>query len=181
MTRQNIGLFFLLISVIFTLSKDTNFKLNNSYEDIISYLTDNHKIISNKEEENLTYLEIPKIKFIKALNPHNQNVDLDLWVAKESIFPDSKNSNVIIAGHSGNGNNAYFHNLYKLSFHDLVKLYYKDKIYSYQIFKISTQAKTGTLDILKTNKNIITLITCTKNDDFSQTIYYGELKSVKNM
>ena len=177
MQKQNLSLFLFLISLILILSSDSNIKLNSNYEDTISYIKDNHEIVNL----NKIFLEIPKISFIRALDQNNSNVDKDLWVAKESVFPDFNPSNVIIAGHSGRGSNAYFQNLSKLVLNDIIRLYYKAKIYEYELFQIEEQPKTGTLDILNISKNLITLITCTKNDNYHQTIYYGVLKSVKNM
>ncbi len=135
---------------------------------------------SNTITKESTILEIPKISFKKEFNKNNTNVDIGLWVAKESVFPDTFPSSVIIAAHSGNGSNAYFKNLYKLNIKDQVNLYYHNKIYNYEIFEITTEPKTGTLYLKDSYQNLITLITCTKNDNSSQTIYYGTLKSVNN-
>ncbi len=133
-------------------------------------------VIIKSDIKTSNYLEIPKISFKKEIDLNNQNVDIGLWVSKESIFPDYNPSNVIIAGHSGNASNAYFKKLYLLNINDIIKLYYNNKLYEYQIFDIEKQKKTGTLDIKNMNDNIITLITCTKNNNSTQTIYYGQLK-----
>ena len=39
------------------------------------------------------------------------------------------------------------------------------------------QEKTGILYLQEENRDMITLITCTKNDSTTQTIYYGILKN----
>lgn len=132
------------------------------------------------EEEYFALLEIPDINLKKellAINDINNNVDKNLLVLKESIFPGDASSNVIIAGHSGNGKNAYFKDLYKVNMGAKIKLYYDNYIYTYEISDIELQDKTGTLYLNNNYQNMITLITCTKNDKYHQTIYYAKLKN----
>ena len=47
----------------------------------------------------------------------------------------------------------------------------------YEIIDIEYQNKTGILYLKEENEDMITLITCTKNDSTTQTIYYGILKN----
>lgn len=129
-------------------------------------------------------LEIEKINLKRELfeiGNINNNVDKNLFVVDSSVFPDALNSNVIIAGHSGSGKNAYFKNLYKLKQGDTLKLYYNNKLYIYEINDIEYQDKTGILYLKKENYNMLTLITCTLNDKKHQTIYYAKLKNVSKI
>ncbi len=166
--KTKILILLLIISLVILLNSNFTYQRYNLYIDELKSSID-------------AVLSIPKISFKQGINKDNKDVNIGLWLAKESIFPDSSPSNVIIAGHSGNASNAYFRNLYKLNIHDLIYFYYQKKVYLYEIFEITTEPKTGTLFIKETNNDIITLITCTKNDNFHQTIYYGLLKSVNNM
>ena len=130
-------------------------------------------------EEYLGVLDIPKINFYKGFYSKTSslnNVQFNLFVLKESDYPDVVNGNLIIAGHSGNYNNSYFNDLYKLSIDDTVTVHYQGKDYIYKITKIYNEKKTGTVRILKNrNKTSLTLITCTNGDNYHQTIYIAEL------
>lgn len=133
-----------------------------------------------QEEEYFAILEIPDINLKKELltiSDINNNVDKNLLVIKESTFPGGLRSNVIIAGHSGNGKNAYFRDLYKVKMGSDIKLYYNGYLYTYEICEIELQDKTGTLYLNRNYQDMITLITCTKNDKYHQTIYYAKLKN----
>lgn len=130
-------------------------------------------------EEYLGALDIPKINFYKGFYSKTSslnNVQFNLFVLKESDYPDVVNGNLIIAGHSGNYNNSYFNDLYKLSIDDTVTVHYQGKDYIYKITKIYNEKKTGTVRILRNrNKTSLTLITCTNGDNYHQTIYIAEL------
>ena len=130
-------------------------------------------------EEYLGVLDIPKINFYKGFyskTSNLNNVKFNLFVLKESDYPDVVNGNLIIAGHSGNYSNSYFNDLYKLSIDDTVTVHYQGKDYIYKITKIYNEKKTGTVRILRNrNKTSLTLITCTNGDNYHQTIYIAEL------
>lgn len=130
-------------------------------------------------EEYLGVLDIPKINFYKGFYSKTSslnNVQFNLFVLKESDYPDVVNGNLIIAGHSGNYSNSYFNDLYKLSIDDTGTVHYQGKDYIYKITKIYNEKKTGTVRILRNrNKTSLTLITCTNGDNYHQTIYIAEL------
>ena len=130
-------------------------------------------------EEYLGVLDIPKINFYKGFYSKTSslnNVQFNLFVLKETDYPDVVNGNLIIAGHSGNYSNSYFNDLYKLSIDDTVTVHYQGKDYIYKITKIYNEKKTGTVRILRNrNKTSLTLITCTNGDNYHQTIYIAEL------
>ena len=161
------------------LNKDTLEQIDNND-------TEEEKVIYKKEEKKEQYyeeyigvLEISKINFYKGFYNKNSglnNVDYNLYVLPESSYPDVVNGNLMIAGHSGNYNNSYFANLYKLNVGDTAKITYKGKKYTYKITDIYYEKKTGTVRILRDkNKTTLTLITCTKDDEAHQTIYIAEL------
>ena len=77
---------------------------------------------------------------------------------------------------TSSGYNAYFNDLYKLKIDDTATVLYKGYVYTYQIKKIYKQKKTGVIGIDRDfNKTTLTLVTCTNNDNKSQTIYIAEL------
>ena len=130
-------------------------------------------------EEYLGIIDIPKIELYKGFyskTSNLNNVKFNLYVLPSSNYPDVENGNLIIAGHSGNYNNSYFANLYKLEKEDTITIHYNNNKYIYQITNIYTEEKTGKVRIFRNkNKTILTLITCTKDDDYHQTIYIAEL------
>ena len=154
---------------------------NDEEEPIVEEPTEEVKEDNNNYiyEEYLGVLDIPKINFYKGFYSKTSslnNVQFNLFVLKESDYPDVVNGNLIIAGHSGNYNNSYFNDLYKLSIDDTVTVHYQGKDYIYKITKIYNEKKTGTVRILRNrNKTSLTLITCTNGDNYHQTIYIAEL------
>lgn len=136
-----------------------------------------------KYESYIGILEIPKINFNKGFYKKESslnNVKYNLKILPQSNYPDYDKGNVIIIGHSGNYNNSYFANLYKLELNDTAILKYNGKSYTYKIVNIYTDDKDGTVTIYRDEtKNTLTLITCTKDDKTSQTIYILELDNVK--
>ena len=136
-----------------------------------------------KYESYVGILEIPKINFNKGFYKKESslnNVKYNLKILPQSNYPDYDKGNVIIIGHSGNYNNSYFANLYKLELNDTAILKYNNKSYTYKIVNIYTDDKDGTVTIYRDEtKNTLTLITCTKDDKTSQTIYILELDNVK--
>ena len=94
-------------------------------------------------------------------------------------MPDVDKGNLIIAGHSGTGWKAFFNDLYQLVEGDQAIVTYQNKRYTYQITNIYKEKKTGTIAIKRDyNKTSLTLVTCTNNDDTTQTVYIAELVSV---
>lgn len=130
-------------------------------------------------EEYLGIIDISKINLYKGFynkDSNLNNVKFNLYVLPESNYPDTESGNLIIAGHSGNYNNSYFANLYKLVVGDNITIHYKDSEYIYKISKIYYEEKTGSVRIFRDkSKTTLTLITCTKDDDNHQTIYIAEL------
>ena len=130
-------------------------------------------------EEYLGIIDIPKIELYKGFyskTSNLNNVKFNLYVLPSSNYPDVENGNLIIAGHSGNYNTSYFANLYKLEKEDTITIHYNNNKYIYQITNIYTEEKSGKVRIFRNkNKTTLTLITCTKDDDYHQTIYIAEL------
>lgn len=134
-----------------------------------------------KEEESMYigYLSIPEINLKKGFTKKDSKyntISKNIQILSASDYPDKENGNVIFAAHSGNSSVSYFNKLYLLNKDSLVYITYNNVNYTYKITDIYTVQKNGTIEV-KSNKDKsnITLITCTKNDNTTQTIYIGEL------
>mgnify|MGYP001852119963 FL=1 len=134
-------------------------------------------------ESYIGYLKIPKIKFRRGfynITSKLNTVEANIEIIKGSDMPDVTNGNLIIAGHSGTGWKAFFKNLYKLEVGDEAIVTYAGINYKYKITNIYKQKNTGTVSIKRNyDKTTLTLITCTKDDSSTQTIYIAELDSVE--
>jgi len=143
--------------------------------------TNNTNNSSNPKYYYIGYLEIPKIKFKRGfvdINSKDNDVGKNITIISGSKYPNVEKGNFIIAGHSGTGVHSYFKNLYKLTINDEAYVYYKNVKYTYKIVKIYKQPKNGTIAIHRDySKTTLTLVTCTKDDKQTQTIYVAELKS----
>ena len=91
-------------------------------------------------------------------------------------MPYVDKGNLILMAHSGDAYISYFENLYKLSIGDMAYITHKGTNYSYRIVNIYNVEKNGKVTIYRNyDKTTLTLITCTKNNDSSQTVYIAEL------
>ena len=141
---------------------------------------ENQTNIDNSQvyEYYIATLEIPKIDFSRGFYDKSSSLNklyTNIKMLNESSYPDEDNGNVIIAGHSGNYFNSYFGNLWKLSIGNVAYINYKNIKYEYKIVNIYTEAKDGDVLIKRNpNKSVLTLITCTKDDETTQTIYILE-------
>ena len=141
------------------------------------------KVEDNNQYETFAgVLEIPKINFSKGFyrkGSELNNVKFNLKILDISSYPDEERGNVVIIGHSGNYSNSYFGNLYLLGLNDTASIQYQGKTYRYRIVNIYTDLKDGTVTIYRDEtKNCLTLITCTKDDETTQTIYILERYSI---
>lgn len=144
-------------------------------------LEPNNEKNSNQNVENyIAYLKIPKVElnrgFYNTTSTLN-NVNKNIYVHPASTFPnDVGGNNLILASHSGSSSISYFKKLYKLELEDDVYLEYSGKTYHYKIKNIYTVPKDGTVALrIKQDVSTISLITCTKGDSKTQTIYICEL------
>lgn len=171
-------------------------EIQNNYEDIDdstieeeNSVENNGEQIEENKEENYTYeeylgiIDIPKINLYKGFYNKNSslnNVKFNLYVLPESNYPDIDKGNLIIAGHSGNYNNSYFANLYKLVVGDTITIHYNSSKYIYKIDNIYNEKKIGTVRIFRDKEETtLTLITCTKDDKYHQTIYIASLIEIR--
>lgn len=127
----------------------------------------------------LGVLEIPKIGlkrgFYSTDSKYN-SIEYNVSVVPGSTMPNVINGNLMLMAHSGDAYISFFAYLYRLNIGDSAYVSYQGQKYRYQIVNIYTVPKTGKVAIYRNyNKTTLTLITCTKNDDTTQTIYIAEL------
>ena len=134
-------------------------------------------------DEYIGYLTIPKINLTKGFvdrRSSENDVEKNILVIDGSNYPDVERGNFILAGHSGTGWKAFFNELYQLQTNDEAYVTYKGKKYVYNLVNIYKQPKTGKVAIYRNyDVRTLTLITCTNNDQTTQTIYILELTSIE--
>ncbi len=125
------------------------------------------------------YLDIPKINLKRgfvSLNSKYNSISYNVMLIKGSSMPDVKNGNLILAAHRGNSSVSFFDKLYKLNLGDEANVTYNDKVYTYKLVNTYLEAKDGTIAIYcDENKTTLTLITCTRGDKKTQTVFIFEL------
>ena len=125
------------------------------------------------------YLDIPKINLKRgfvSLNSKYNSVSYNVMLIKGSSMPDVKNGNLILAAHRGNSPVSFFDKLYKLEIGDEANITYNNKVYKYKLVNTYLEEKDGSIAIYRDeNKNTLTLITCTKKDKKTQTVFIFEL------
>lgn len=143
----------------------------------------NQKIDEKKEktlvekinnEEYLGILTIPKIN-LKAgfyhINSSKNNVNNSVSILKESIMPNSNNSIIYLAAHSGTGYLAYFKNIDMLTDNDIMIITYNGSDYYYVVNNIYEMPKNGEIVIKRNvNEKYLVLTTCSKNDNMQLII-----------
>lgn len=165
--------------------------VDNSSTSIVSNVKPNEEIAeeSSSEQQSENYyvdyskylgvLEIPKIRLKRGfynLGSKYNNIQYNVSMVEGSTLPDVVNGNLILMAHSGNAYISYFANLYKLGIGDDAYVTYAGNSYHYQIVNIYEVEKNGTVTIHRNyDKTTLTLITCTKDNDYAQTIYICEL------
>lgn len=127
----------------------------------------------------LGVLEIPRIGLKRGfygLDSRFNNIQYNVTVVKGSTMPDVVNGNLILMAHSGNTYVGYFAYLYQLQIGNDAYVTYNGVRYHYKLVNIYNVPKVGKVRVVRSfNKTTLTLITCTKDDLSSQTVYILEL------
>ena len=127
----------------------------------------------------LGVLEIPKIGLKRGfynLGSRYNDIQYNVAMVEGSTLPDVVNGNLILMAHSGWAAISYFEYLYNLKIGDYAYVTYNGNRYSYKLVNIYDVLKNGTVKIVRNyDKTVLTLITCTRNNDKSQTVYILEL------
>ena len=125
------------------------------------------------QEDVFGRISIPKINLEKTLyniGSNKNNIEENITILKESIYPDQENSIMFIAAHSGTGEIAYFNNLDQLEIGDQIIMEYNNKKYIYQINNIQEQQKSGFISGKKEKKKQLVLTTCCPKKENCQLI-----------
>jgi len=126
----------------------------------------------------LGVLEIPKIGLKRGFygtDSRYNSIQYNVTLVNGSSLPDVENGNLILTAHSGDAYISYFAYLWRLGVGDVAYVTYNGQQYQYQIVNIYNVNKSGIVVIHRnTNATTLTLITCTKDNDQSQTIYIAE-------
>lgn len=160
------------------INDDEDTIIDNQEQPVIE--PDNKNNHNQNVENYIAYISIPKIELNRGIYNTTStlnNVNKNIYVHPASTFPNNvSGNNLILASHSGSSSISYFKKLYKLELEDDVYLEYNGKTYHYKIKNIYTVLKDGTVALrVKQNVSTISLITCTKGDSKTQTIYICEL------
>ncbi len=137
------------------------------------------------EEKEIDYtkylgvLEIPKIGLKRGfynIGSKYNNIQYNVTMVAGSTLPDVVNGNLILMAHSGDAYISYFAFLYRLNIGDSAFVTYNGNKYQYKIVNIYEVPKNGIVKIQRNySKTSLTMITCTKNNDSTQTVYIAEL------
>lgn len=146
-------------------------------------VTQNPTTNEDRRDNYIGYLEVPDVKIKRgfvAMDSKYNSVGYNVMLIKGSEMPDVKNGNLILAAHRGNSSVSYFDKLYKLKMGAEASVTYNNKKYTYKLKYTYTVPKVGKITISRNGDiNTLTLITCTRNDKKTQTVFIFELESVK--
>ena len=143
----------------------------------------------DKKEENNNYvidyskylgvLEIPRIGLKRGFyntDSRYNSIQYNVTMVDGSSLPDVNGGNLILIAHSGDAYISYFAYLWMMGVGDHAYVTYNGRKYDYQVVNIYNVEKKGMAVIYRdTSKTTLTLITCTKDSDSSQTVYILEL------
>ena len=139
------------------------------------YYEDNYTIDYSKY---YGIIEIPKIGLKRGFyNVGSQYNDIkyNVTMMSGSIPPTAGNGNLVLLAHSGDSYISYFAYLYKLGVGDECYITIGGLTYHYQIVKIYEINKSGLMVVNWHPEHMsLTLVTCTKDNDNTQTVYVAE-------
>ncbi len=140
-------------------------------ENTVSYVVDYSKYLG--------VLEIPKIGLKRGfynIDSRYNDIRYNVAMVRGSVLPDVDKGNLILMAHSGNAYYSYFAYLYQLNVGDMVFVTYAGQKYIYQVVNIYDVPKNGVVVIHRNiERTSLTMVTCTRGNDFSQTVYIAEL------
>lgn len=137
-------------------------------------------ITTNKQNNYIGILRVPDISLKRGfldIDSKYNSVSYNIMQVKGSTMPDHKNGNLILAAHRGNSSVSFFDKLYKLKTGSYAYIDYEGKTYTYVLTNSYTVPKVGNITISRNGDvNTLTLITCTRNDKKTQTVFIFELR-----
>ena len=115
----------------------------------------------SQKEQPIGKVQIPKINLNKNLykiGSKLNNVEENVTIL-ESDLP----SIIVLAAHSGTGENDFFKDLNKLNINDTINLTYTNNNYTYKVINIFEQEKSGYITINEKEYDRLFLTTCSYN------------------
>ena len=142
-------------------------------DDSSSYVVDYSKYLG--------VLEIPVIGLKRGFyntDSRYNTIEYNVTLIEGSDMPDVDGGNLILVAHSGDAYISYFAYLYRLQIGDVAFITYNGQKYRYEIVNIYEVEKNGVVVIHRNEtKTSLTMVTCTKDNDLTQTVYIAELTS----
>lgn len=174
--KKNIELMDQQVLITESLDEVTDADLSNTVVDL------EDQIGADRVDAYIGYLSVPDVDikrgFVDFDSKYN-SVGYNVMLIKGSNMPDQENGNLILAAHRGNSSVSFFDKLYKLNDNAKAHVTFQGKVYTYELRTRYLEPKDGELTIRRNpNVNTLTLITCTRNDKTTQTIFIFELVSV---
>ena len=146
------------------------------------YVDPEDDLSTDRVDNYIGYLEVPDVNIKRgfvSLDSKYNSIGYNVMLVKGSTMPDKKNGNLILAAHRGSSSVSFFDKLYKLEDGAYAYVTYQGKVYAYKLTSRYYEEKDGRLTITRNaNASVLTLITCTRNDKTTQTIFIFELVSV---
>lgn len=145
-------------------------------------VTTTTKVTVDSRDNYIGYLEVPDVNIKRgfvSLDSKYNSVGYNVMLIEGSTMPDVKNGNLILAAHRGNSSVSFFNDLYKLDRRDKAIVTYNGKKYTYELVTSYEESKDGVLTIKRNaDASTLTLITCTRKNKKTQTVFIFELVSV---
>jgi len=138
----------------------------------------NNFILLDINSDFLFELSIPKIKLSRIIYKYDSiHNDLSTNIKLLTDVKKINEETIVIAGHSGSGNNAFFNNLYLLELGDVIDINYNNIRYTYEINDIYEIEKTGYMNINTEITGLLYLITCKNHVNNKQIVYKAFIKN----
>lgn len=174
--KKNIELMEQLVLITESLEEINESDLDNTIVDL------EDRIGPDRVDAYIGYLSVPDVDikrgFVDVDSKYN-SVGYNVMLIRGSDMPDVENGNLILAAHRGNSSVSFFDKLYKLEDNAKAYITFQGKVYEYELKNRYLEEKDGELTIRRNaNVNTLTLITCTRNDKTTQTVFIFELVSV---
>ncbi len=146
-------------------------KLEEIQEDKVEQVNDTNNYVA--------VIEVPTISLktgIVMSNSSYSTMNKNVSIFPDSDMPTKENGNFILFAHRGSSRVSYFKDIYKLKADEEIYIYYNNSKYTYKVInKYNVSMYDHTPLNKMSDKTIITLITCKKNDNKYRTIIVGEL------
>lgn len=140
-------------------------------------------ITEDKKDNYIGYLEVPDVNIKRgfvAMDSKYNSIGYNVMLIKGSTMPDVEKGNLILAAHRGNSSVSFFDKLYKLKTGAKATVTYNNKKYTYKLTNTYKVPKVGKITVRRNGDvKTLTLITCTRNDKKTQTVFIFEIENEK--